>query len=180
MPHLRLAALLTAATLLAAGCSDDDPQPRVEPPPSATPTASPSPTEPTATSSAPAALNPVQTVRAWVAARNVTLSSGDSKAVDALSTDACKTCRDLVEPFVALYADGGSMKTTGWKVDNAKKRPDFEKSHQVFAALTFAGGETITQPGQQPEPFDPEKHILQFKLARTEGLWRVADVVFLP
>ncbi|MCW2854109.1 MAG: hypothetical protein JWM84_3773 [Nocardioides sp.] len=72
------------------------------------------------------------------------------------------------------------MTTTGWKVDNAEERPDFKTSHQVFAALTFAGGETIRKPGQDPQPFESEKHILQFKLSRTEGLWRVADVVFLP
>jgi glucose/arabinose dehydrogenase len=182
VPHLRLAALLAAATLLAAGCSDDDPQPRLEPTPNASPTESPStsPTEPSKTPSTPKALNPVQTVRAWVVARNAALANGSTTAVYELSSTQCKSCRDLTEPFAKVYTNGGSIDSRGWLIDSIERRPDFSSNRQVIAAMTFAAGQIIQASGKPPSDFPEEKHILQFDLVQQDSVWLVAEVVFLP
>lgn len=173
----RPVALAAALTLALAGCAEDGPEPTPAPPPSTSP-ASASPT-PDATPTA-AALSPVQTVRAWVEARNDALSNGDTAAVYALSAPDCKTCRDLVEPFAQLYAEGGSVQTDGWTIDNVEKLPNFDTSRQVAAAATFAGGYTLQEPEGEPSSFPEEKHILRFQLHSAAEGWLVAEVVFLP
>lgn len=176
MIQVRFAALLAALTLVLVGCSDDDAEPQVDPTPSTsatttTPTPDPTPTvEP---------LSPVETVDGWVDARNEALKDGVTTEVYALSTPDCSTCRDLVDPFAQLYADGGSIVTDGWRIDSARKRPEFEENHQVIAALTFAGGHTVL-PGEGSSPFPEEKHILQFQMRQAASGWLVAQVVFLP
>lgn len=177
MIQVRFAALLAALTLVLVGCSDDDPEPNVDPTPSTSTTTTTSPTpDPTPTV---APLGPVETVKAWVKARNEALMDGVTTEVYALNTPDCSTCRDLVDPFAQLYADGGSIETDGWRIDSARKRPGFEENHQVIAALTFAGGHTVL-PGEGSSPFPEEKHILQFQMRRAASGWLVAQVVFLP
>ena len=173
MRLVRVAAALAALTLIVAGCTDDDPEPKVDPTPSTSTTTTPDPT------STEAPLTPVQTVTAWVEARNETLKDGRTTEVYALSTPDCSTCRDLVEPFVQLLADGGSIETDGWTIDSSRERPAFQKNQQVIAALTFAGGHTEL-PGEGSSPFPEEKHILQFQLREAASGWLVAQVVFLP
>lgn len=172
-----MATLLAALTLALVGCSDDDPEPKADPTPSTSTSTSVTPTpEPTETM---APRSPVQTVTGWVEARNQTLKGGGTTDVYALSTLDCSTCRDLVEPFEQLYADGGAIETAGWKVDRARNRPDFAKNQQVIAALTLFGGRTL-YPGEAPSSFPEEKHILQFQMRQTARGWLVSQVVFLP
>ena len=69
-----LAALALMLALACASCSDDDPEPRISPPESS----SPAPTETETTSEPPEALDPEETVRAWVEARNVARARDDA------------------------------------------------------------------------------------------------------
>ena len=72
MKRSPLAALALMLALACAGCSDDDPEPRFGPPEST----SPAPTETGTTSEPPEPLDPEETVRAWVEARNTALRTG--------------------------------------------------------------------------------------------------------
>ena len=74
MKRSPLAALALMLALAGAACNDDDPEPRFGPPEST----SPAPTETETTSEAPDRLDPEETVRAWVKARNVTVADGST------------------------------------------------------------------------------------------------------
>ncbi|WP_177223721.1 DUF6318 family protein [Nocardioides psychrotolerans] len=106
--------------LLCVGCSDDEPRPKMAPPPSATPTVSEAPpVDPTPTQ-ATEVLGPEETVRAWVAARNEALTDGDVEAVTALSQSQCSSCENLISPIVETYERGGRYMTAGWSVLRTK------------------------------------------------------------
>ncbi|MCD4527139.1 DUF6318 family protein [Nocardioides sp. cx-173] len=159
MDRVRLAALLVATTLVAAACSDDAPEPRVEPTPSASPTESaltPSPSS----SESDAPITAVQAVRNWVAERNLALSSGDTSALRKLASPGCSTCEPYVDLIEDVYEAGGEYNTTGWTVDRAKEL----KPGEVTAAITMGGGSMVPSSGAEADEYGEEKAIFRFRL----------------
>jgi hypothetical protein len=161
--RVRLAALLATATLVAAGCSDDEPRPRLEPTESASPTESPSPT-PTYTAS-PARVGAVDAVRGWVQERNRALESGDTTALRALTAPGCASCEPYIDLIEDVYEAGGRYETAGWSVDNAKEL----QPRRVTAAITMGGGLMIATAGGDPEEYAEEKAIFRFRLVQQAG-----------
>jgi len=176
---IRAVAVGAAASLLVVGCSQDEPRPKMAPTPSARPSASASPSAEPPPSNTPEPLGPEETVRAWIGARNEAIGNGESSKVLALTSSKCKSCRDLLNPFLKLYERGGSVTTTGWKVEKANRKPDFATTREVLAAVQFGDGTTVTHEGADPTYFAAEKHIMQFLLAGSIAGWSVDQIVFL-
>jgi hypothetical protein len=121
----------------------------------------------------------VATVRAWVAARNAALNSGDTGAVEGLSTRGCTTCSGLIDPIKRIYAAGGHFETAGWRVVKAEPRETAASRSVVDTAISIAGGTTITEAGGKPNKYPSEKHIVVFRLAWDSDAWGVKFVGFL-
>lgn len=158
MIQVRFAALLAALTLVLVGCSDEDPEPQVDPTPSTSlsDTADPTPT----ISSPPASVTAVQAVRGWVQERNQALTSGDTTALRGLTSEKCGSCEPYIDLIEDVYAAGGSYETTGWTVDNAKELKDME----VTAAITMGAGVMIAATGSAPDEYEEEKAIFRFRV----------------
>ena len=173
-------AVLLAGCLLA-GCSNEDPKPNIADPTTSAPTSplvSVSTSPPTSSSPPSASLDPEQTVRAWIAARNQALQDGDTTAVDALSAPDCRSCEEANKVIREVYAAGGSFHTPGWTVVAAKQK-EGASPVQVDTALTFAAGQTTPSAGADPVSYGEEKHIVTFKLSKVDGNFRVQLVLFL-
>jgi len=168
-----LTALSVIPVLLVAGCTDDDPKPKFEPPSSEAPTSA------TPTSPSPSAADPVSVVRHWVDAQNLAMSSGDSSEVRALGTSDCGSCNGLIDPIDKVIDAGGRFETTGWSVDRAKMVADGQSESTVKAAVTIAAGRTYNSAGAEPVEYDVDRSILEFKLKQVDGQWLVAFVGFV-
>ncbi len=182
----RFAAPLAVLALTAAlAACTDEPEPRfTDPTPEPSETATEPTTEPTSEPTTeptqePEALGPEETVRAWVAARNQLLGSGESDEVRALGTSPCESCDGLIKTIERIYRDGGYIRSEGWTVVRAKRVPDFATSRIVTAAIDVGSGETVERRGAKPVTFANERIVLDFKVARRDGEWRIQDVVFL-
>ena len=175
----RLAVAAVVLTVLQTGCSEDEPRPRMAPTPSASPTPTDPPTLDPTPAATPEVLTPEETVRAWVDAHNAALTTGEPSRVLALSSPSCKSCRDLLEPFVEVYRLGGQIETQGWMIEKVRRKPDFSNSKHVLAAIAFADGMTVKSEGAEPVYFAAEKHILQFALAQGDVGWAVDQIAFL-
>jgi hypothetical protein len=161
-----------ALVLLAGACSED-PKPKFAPPESSSTATSES------TSAEPSPSNPVGTVRAWVAARNAALDSGDTRAVEGLSARGCTTCSGLIDPIKRIYAAGGHFETSGWRIMKAKPRDTAGSKPVVDTAISIAGGATVTEAGGEPNKYPREEHLVVFKLARDSDAWGIKFVGFL-
>ncbi|HEU4812301.1 MAG TPA: DUF6318 family protein, partial [Nocardioides sp.] len=161
---------LVVPLLVVGGCSNDEPQPRIAP------SESPSPTD---SSSAPAPMGPVQTVRAWVEARNVALSTGDTSAVRELSHADCKPCEGLIEPIERIYAAGGHFETKGWSVVKAKLRKAHGATAVVDTGITISGGATVSEAGADPVDYQAENHVVVFRLRPVGDGWQLSFLGFL-
>jgi len=173
-----VALLLTFAV---AGCDENDPS--SSPPPSSTPSSpdSSSPTEATSTGSSGAAerLTPVETVRAWVAAHNTALGSGDTEEVVALTGPACSTCDELRKSVAAVHRAGGYFHGGRWKVDAAEVTHRSSDSVTVTAGVTVNAGTTKSNRHADPEAYPEEKFVLKFEVGPAGGRDVVTRIVFL-
>lgn len=162
-----VALLLSTAGL--AGCTDDDPEPA--PPPTTT-----APTSPSTTADAPD--DPEDTVRAWVEAQNDAMRNGDTRDVRSLSTGDCKSCDGLIRPVEQVFAAGGRFETAGWTVDHLKETMSIDGRSTVKAAVTISAGKTYQTADADPVAYEAQGSILEFRLARVDGQWRVSFVGF--
>mgnify|MGYP001235094118 CR=1 FL=1 len=175
--HLRrrpLAGLGAACALALAltGCSGGDPEPKMAPTQSVASTPSGEPSD-------ELSLDAVETVRAWVEARNRALADGDTTEVEALTLRHCKSCYGLIDPIREAYEAGGYFRTDGWRVVRATEDAISENRSRVNAAVSIAGGETLTAAGEEPVTYGPDKRIVVFKLSRSGGAWFVSFTGFL-
>ncbi|KAA1425859.1 DUF6318 family protein [Nocardioides antri] len=111
-------AIATAALLsiFVAGCAADDPS---EADPSGAPT------------TAASAGSAVGTVRAWIAARNDALRTGDATAASALAA-SCETCQDVLAGTERVHHGGQ------WRVDRAMVTEQSGETVTVAADITVA------------------------------------------
>lgn len=113
-----LTALTLIPTLLVAGCTDDDPKPKFEPPSSDAPTS--------ATHSSTATTVPPQPelpaaaqkrsdagaeafVRYWLDVVNFAQLTGDTSELGALNDVRCSGCRGIVKAIDSAYQSGGRI-----------------------------------------------------------------------
>ncbi|WP_157544654.1 DUF6318 family protein [Nocardioides halotolerans] len=170
-------AALVAACLLGA-CSDDDPEPDIPDPTPSVTSSSPATVSPTSGSPEPV-LDPEETVGAWVSARNAALQSGDTSAVEDLSSAACETCEDSIDPIREVFDQGGHFETAGWKVLASEIASQTPAKAEVSAGIEYAAGKTFPNSDSPPVIYDSEKHIVQFRLALVDGAWRVSFIGYL-
>lgn len=177
---MRPSRFLTAtavAALLLSGCSDDEPTPEFSDDVTASSTAADPSTTPV--TDEPARLGPVESVRAWVSAHNKVVAGEPADDVYALSSPECETCKEIVEPIIETYDDGGRFETTGWRITSARADPDFESNSAVLAGVTFEAGQTYQDETSEPIAYEAERHILQFRMVRMHGSWVVDAIAFV-
>ncbi|GAA4367157.1 DUF6318 family protein [Nocardioides caricicola] len=165
-----------AATVLILGvsaCSSDDPEPIVAPTPSAS-----EPSDPT-TSPVAGALGPEETLAAWIDARNQALQDGDVSAVEALSAESCKTCRDSIAPIKQVYGDGGHFDTDGWVLVSSRLKSEKASKASLTAAIDYAAGKTVVKAGAEPVTYAVEHHIIIVDLIKEDGVWLVQFIGYL-
>jgi hypothetical protein len=125
------AVIATAVVLLGvSACSGDDPEPKVAPPESSSPSA-PS-TSPVAGSTAPTmpaeALGTGATaarafISHWIATLNYAIESGDTSALRSISDDSCKACDRIAKTIDGIYSHGGSMVGGTWSPKSLRALP---------------------------------------------------------
>ncbi len=96
------------------GCTGDEPQPDPTPivaSPTESPSESPTPSE----SAPPEAESAKDFIRRFVAVQNEAQVTGDVKEYRSLQRK-CPPCMSLADRVESIYADGGWIKTDGWKI----------------------------------------------------------------
>jgi hypothetical protein len=169
---IQRSAATLAALLVLSACSGD-PEPKFEPEPTeSVPGTSPAveTPEPTPTS---VALDPEETVRAWVDAWSASLRSGDTSEVRAYLADPCDGCDGLIEPSETIHESGGVFAGGEWRVDKLNLEDQTAGSVTVNVAVTIAAGSTANSAGAQPSEYPESRHIVKFGLRNESGNWRI-------
>lgn len=177
------------ALLAMSGCTDDpepnfaDPTSESSPTPSsAAPMSEPPSPEPTNPAPSPTApvdtLSPESTVRAWVDALNVLLSSGRSDEFRQLSTPPCDQCNQLLQAVRSTYQAGARTETEGWTIRQLRRTERFARDGRMAAEIAAAESVLIERDGTRtrtaPTAFNLEVILMQYR-----GSWRVDEWGYL-
>lgn len=107
------------------------------------------------------------------------MTDGDLSDVRDLTASNCRSCDGILDPIQKVYDKGGSFSTDGWRVAAARIKSQSQRSATVPTGLVFAAGKTVPEAGAEPVSYGIERHIVVFKLAKTDVGWRVKFVGFL-
>jgi hypothetical protein len=194
MNRLRLAALLAATTLVAAGCSDDDPEPRIDPTPGTSPTGSASPSPSTARPSVQPSEPPEADNRDLAGAEafiryfwdlaNYAQSTGDTSTLRRLGSESCGGCNGAFDFIDEVYSAQGTIKGGKYTLGRlVTTELTASGSDAVIFRSTFPTSNTrqvVSRPGEEPEVYEAATVRARFTLSYKPEGWQVDIWEVLP
>lgn len=169
----RVAGALIACSLLGlAGCADAEP---IEAAPSASatledPAASASPSAP----ESPKPETAKQFIRRWVALQNKMQVDGDTREYRLRSTK-CGTCIAFADRIDGIYASGGSVRTTGWKIRRVLSEKGADRAKVVEAVVDSGTTRYVEEQGAEPQLLPGGRLTERFELRRSAGAWQMFE-----
>ena len=164
--------LALAATLSACG---GDPEPRFEEQPSAAPS--------TASPSAPAEPEPweeksddgaVAFVEHWIDEFNIMRATGETEAVDRISTSDCESCVGSIDLTEELYQAGGGIETEGWRVLSVSEPAQANSQSPTLGLRVLQAPQRLTrESGATPEQFEGGRADLTAYVVWRAGRWQM-------
>ena len=122
--------LLLVGLTLFAGCSEDEPVPKMPKTSAASPTPSPS-SSPTPLSEAEEA---EALIRQWAELDAEMQNTGETAAYLAITSDKCSSCRRTARSLEKLYADGGKIELPDKRVLTVRESPRFAPDEGIYEA----------------------------------------------
>lgn len=180
MQARRITVLALLAGLALAGCGEDDPQPKVEPPGSSTPTPSPD------TTTAPVLSDASRKggegfVSHWMNVFSQAQLTGDTSALRAISAPECENCQTYITNVEEFHAKGGEVLTDkGWKVVQAaevKRRGDW----RMIGARVHIAPQRVRKTPEASVTRNREQFIAyQAEIRRKRGSWVMDQLWVVP
>ncbi len=169
-----LIALLLAGLTLFAGCSEDDPVPKMPKTSAAAPTPSPT-TSPTPQSEAEEA---EALIRQWAELDAEMQNTGETAAYRNIISDECVSCRRAVRSIEKLYSAGGVIELPGKRVVSVRESPRFKPGQHTYEARTLVDPSRYRTSSYAPwQTFDGGKDIADFTLVRDNGELLIGEIV---
>jgi hypothetical protein len=173
--RLALAGPLAAAVLMAASGCTDDLSAAPSPPGSTGSVTSSSPSQSETTSTKPQ--GPVAFVRAWVAAENAAINSGDVTSLVSFEAPSCFNCKQLLKPITRIYGAGGFIHTMGWRM----VRPVVSDAghQQVLVTMLIRGSaETVKRSeNSEIERHHADRYGFSITLTPRAHSWIIAEIL---
>lgn len=114
-----------------------------------------------------------QFIRRWIRLRNQMLNSGQTDALRAVTAAGCRDCQELLESREQVRADGGWVKTEGWRATAIHHDGGAQWSVLIHEE-PFQWVESEDAP---VETSDPAEWHLKFHIARDDkDAWVLADM----
>lgn len=180
-----LAAAATAALVLSglAGCSGDDPQPKMASPDSSSAAGSPTPTGPAEPTLPAEAKEPTKAgaeafVRHYWAIANFAQSTGDVETFSELGSDTCAGCRGGVDSIRRAYEAGGRMIGGDITIRKIRSSPIRVGPREAFAVLAIAevSPQVVERPGKRATRFNGGRIKVRTIVEYTLSGWLVSRV----
>lgn len=181
----RTRAALTALTLipalLLAGCSDDDPEPKFGPTPSSEAPTSASTSSSASTSTEPstaAAVTAADFIGDWFERFSAAMVSGDTTEIRLRSSKSCTSCSALADQIDSIYARGGSLRTAGWSVDEARQVSELDEPPRFLLRVTQAERHLLHGP-EVVDTTPMSKAPMSVTLSSDSGNWQIRRLAIL-
>lgn len=167
-----LGAVMICSLLGLAGCAGADP---VASAPTATPTLEEP--APSASPSAPETVEPEtakEFIRRWVVLQNEMQVSGDTEEYRRNSI-RCGTCIAFAERIEGIYAAGGSIQTTGWRIRTLLSVRGTASAKVVEAVVDSGQTRYVEERGSKAKSLPGGRLTERFELRRRAGAWQMFE-----
>ena len=164
---------LLLALVVGLGACSGDPEPIIEPTPSATAPASPT-SEPTPTAD-PEPESAKAFLQRWQLSAYDMQDSGDVDNYLAM-TSSCTSCVALAEGVEEIYAQGGSIKTTGGQVSGIERVGKVDRTFIYEYVTTSGASKVFDRSGRVEDRYTGGTSRFQVNLERRGKSWVVRRV----
>ena len=114
----------------------------------------------------------------WFGALSLAMVSGETATVRELSADTCASCDALADQIESIYANGGSVETSGWSVEESQATGEADGSPSFL--LRVRQGERTLRDGNKVVDQTPMTKIpMSVELSGGPGSWQVRQLVIL-
>lgn len=165
---VRRALALAVVPLLLAGCSEEEPTPKMPDP--TTSSSTPTPAE----SATPEAESPEDFIRRWVEANTEMQNTGDVAPYVALSR-RCKPCNATADRVKEIYARGGFVETRGWIVKRVIDRTGSTGAPVLDLRVSSSPTKFQESAGSQTQSLEGGAIVMRVRLTRGEP-WEVVNL----
>jgi len=113
----------------------------------------------------------------FVSVINFATVTGELKDLDALSGEACMTCRRLSARLEQVYDRGGSIESSGWRVTGASVVSDQPLDRKyIDLAIVQSPQILVEKAGASPQKFPGGKQAMTMLIARRGEGWVVTQM----
>ena len=167
-----LLALLLAGLTLFAGCSEDEPVPKIP---------KTSAASPTAPSSSPAPLSEAEEaealIRQWAVLDAEMQNTGETAAYLTITSEECTSCRRAAESIEKLYADGGKIELPGKRILRVRESPRYPAKERIYEGRYIAEPSRYRESPEGPwKQFDGGETADDFAVVREGGRLLILEI----
>jgi hypothetical protein len=113
-------------------------------------------------------------VRHWIDVLNYAMSTGDTSVLVDLADPACSTCEAIANRIEDVYAEGGHLEGTGWRIRTLSYlEREHSKSPLVAARIEIASQTAYASAEAAPSQSPRSRGHLDFSLDRRPTGWKV-------
>jgi len=115
-----------------------------------------------------------QFVGYWVDELNKATLTGRTAKFKSLGFSTCSRCTDFVSQLDAIYAAGGHVETTGWKIDTMVPETGLPQGETGMSVKLKVAPQTVyKKKGATPEKHPGGELRIRLLLTRPANVWRV-------
>jgi len=163
----RALALTLVLPLLLAGCTEDEPTPKMPDSPT-TSSSTPSPTA----SETPEAESAQDFIRRWQVAALAAENDGETTEYRSLGPK-CRPCIDFANQVDRIYADGGTIELA--TLDVVSVEPVGPSSEQFTMTRVLGPTRVLDDSGIEEQSFPGGREVLTVFVRKSRGEWRVSN-----
>jgi hypothetical protein len=174
-------AVATVVLAFTVGACSGDPEPKFAPPGSSTPAASASSTP--AGQAEPALPRAARGdgesagrafVHFWLDTLNYAIESGDSAALQSISSPKCKECGRIVKTIDDIYGRGGHLSGGTWRMRSLRALPVDRGADWAGYVTAAVSTQKLTEPaGRKDRTYDAGPGFMYTYAARHRDSWRM-------
>ena len=113
-------------------------------------------------------------VEHWIDEFNIMRATGETEAVDRISTSDCESCVGSIDLTEELYQAGGAIQTRGWKVLSVSDPAQANSQTPTIGLRVLQAPQRLTrESGATPEQFSGGRADLTAYVVWRAGRWQM-------
>ncbi len=113
-------------------------------------------------------------VRYYIETINYSAATGDVRPLRPIGTANCVSCHAIIRNITTIYAAGGSIESSGWRLNSMASVPQQPHRRPIFELAVFEAPQLVTRPVKpKAKRYDGGKQPMTIRLVHRQHRWLV-------